>query len=173
MKRSQLVTAMGVAAATVGGATALRRFGRKPSPRDVVRSHYAAIQTRDWVRLKTLTSNNVEYRDPDVEVRGREEMLSRAQQLESAFSDVSLQANIVGGNGHEAVAEWKYTGNHSAPMRLPDGTVIPPAGRRISVKGMSLFQVQDGVVTAEHTYWDNEALHSQLQAIGEKAAVEA
>ncbi len=173
MKRSQLMVGLGFVVAAMAGACALQRRMRKPGATDIVRAHYAALQAKDWEELEDLTATEVEYCDPDVEVRGREAMVARAKELEAAFSGASIEAEIVSGNGREAVAEWTYSGSHSSPLRLVDGTTLAPTGKKVSVKGISVFQVKAGRVIAEHTYWDNEALHGQLRVTEDLLPTEA
>ena len=47
-------------------------------------------------------------------------------------------------------------------MPLPDGTEVPPNGKRVEFKGMSLVPMRGGKIAAHHMYFDNMALAGQL-----------
>jgi len=139
------------------------------TPAEVVEQHYTALRARDWERLESLLSRDVEYRDPDVEQRGRAALLDRAMQLEAPYSEVTIDTRLVQGDDRIVVAEWTYAGTNHGPLTLRGGTQLPATGRRIFVRGLSLFEVRDGVIVAEHTYWDNAALYGQLGLLPDPA----
>jgi hypothetical protein len=37
-----------------------------------------------------------------------------------------------------------FAGTHTGPFLLPDGTELPPTGKRVEIRGMELVQVRDG-----------------------------
>jgi hypothetical protein len=45
---------------------------------------------------------------------------------------------------------------------MPDGTELPPTGKRIEIKGMDLVQHCDGKIAVFHMYYDNMAVAGQL-----------
>ena len=53
-------------------------------------------------------------------------------------------------------------GTHTGPLVLPDGTELPPTGKRVEVKGMELVRVRDGKVVVDNLYYDNLAVAAQL-----------
>ena len=55
-----------------------------------------------------------------------------------------------------------FVGTHTGPVTMPDGTEIPPTGRRVEVQGMELVRVRDGKVVADNLYYDNLAVAAQL-----------
>jgi steroid delta-isomerase-like uncharacterized protein len=169
MKRTQIIGALGTVAFAGGIAGLARRRQRRADLSGTVRAHYAALEARDWERLAALSSEDVVYRDPEIEVRGRTEMVSRAKQLEAPFSDPSLETDIVTGNGGDVISEWRYSGIHSSALRMADGAIIPPSGERISVNGISRFVVKQGQIMEEHSFWDNEQFHSQIRSAAEMA----
>ena len=173
MTRMQIMGAAGALAVAGGIAAVAVRRQRRTDASDIVRAHYAALEARDWERLADLSHESVSYRDPEMDLRGRSEMVSRAQQLEAPFSDPSLETDIVSGNGRDVISEWRYSGIHSGTLRLADGTLIPASGRRISVSGISRFAVEQGQIMEEHSFWDNEQFHSQLRSAAETATAGA
>ena len=53
---------------------------------------------------------------------------------------------------------------------MPDGTELPPTGKRIELEGMELVQVRDGKAAVQHQYWDSMAVAGQLGVLPEAAA---
>ena len=56
------------------------------------------------------------------------------------------------------------------PFVMPDGTELPPTGKRAELKGMELVQFRDGKVAVHSEYWDNRAVAGQLSVLPEAAA---
>jgi predicted ester cyclase len=55
-----------------------------------------------------------------------------------------------------------FVGTHTGPLVLPDGTELPPTGKRVEVKGMELVRVRDGKIVVDNLYYDNLAVAAQL-----------
>ena len=77
--------------------------------------------------------------------------------------DVSVE------QGDTLANEWTFAGTHTGPLVMPDGTEVPPTGKRIEFKGMELVQLRDGKVVVQHSYWDNMAFAGQLGVLPEAA----
>jgi predicted ester cyclase len=45
---------------------------------------------------------------------------------------------------------------------MPDGTELPPTGKRVEVTGIELVQVRDGKIVVDNIYYDNLAVAAQL-----------
>ena len=58
--------------------------------------------------------------------------------------------------------EWTLVATNTGPVPLPDGTEVPPNGKRVEFKGMSLVPMRGGKIAAHHMYFDNMALAGQL-----------
>ena len=52
---------------------------------------------------------------------------------------------------------------------MPDGTELPPTGRRIELRGMELVVVRDGKIVIDNLYYDNAAVMAQLGLVPEAA----
>ena len=55
-----------------------------------------------------------------------------------------------------------FVGTHTGPVVLPDGTELPPTGKRVEVQGMELVRVRDGKIVVDNLYYDNLAVAAQL-----------
>jgi predicted ester cyclase len=58
--------------------------------------------------------------------------------------------------------EWNIVATHTGPLTLPDGTQIPPTGKRVEIRGMEFCQVRDGKLVIDNLYYDNLTLLAQL-----------
>ena len=88
----------------------------------------------------------------------------------AAFPDRTLTLDVSVEQGDTIANEWTVAGTHTGPLVMPDGTELPPTGKRIELKGMELVQVRDGKITVHHQYWDNMAVAGQLGVLPEAAA---
>ena len=107
---------------------------------------------------------------PDGRFDGREAIRERLAQELAAFSDVHHTVRSFVEEGDAFCDEWTFAGTHTAPLRLPDGSELPPTGRRIEIKGMELVLVRDGKVILNTLYYDNLAVAAQLGVIPAGAA---
>jgi len=87
-----------------------------------------------------------------------------------AFPDHIMTVDVVVEQGDTIAAEWTVAGTHMGPLVMPDGTELPPTGKRVELKGMELVQFRDGKVAVHHEYWDNMAVAGQLGVLPEAAA---
>jgi len=61
------------------------------------------------------------------------------------------------------VTEWVFLGVHSAPLEHSIfGRLIEPSGRTIRLRGMSIYDVEEGLITCETTYVDLSTLYVEL-----------
>jgi steroid delta-isomerase-like uncharacterized protein len=64
--------------------------------------------------------------------------------------------------GDSFADEWTFAGTHTGPFLLPDGTQIPPTGKRMEIKGMELVVVRDGKIIIDNLYYDAMAILAQF-----------
>ena len=65
--------------------------------------------------------------------------------------------------------EFVVTGTQTGPFSLPDGTEIPPTGKRVEIRGMEFVEVRDGKIVVDNLYYDSTAMLAQLGLIPEGA----
>ena len=53
---------------------------------------------------------------------------------------------------------------------LPEGTELPPTGKRVEMKGMELVRVRDGKIVVDNLYYDNLAVAAQLGLVPQGAS---
>jgi len=80
----------------------------------------------------------------------------------AAFPDRTMAVDVYVEQGDTLADEWTWVGMHTGPLVMPDGTELPPTGKRVEFKGMELLRFRDGKIVVDHMYWDNMAAVVQL-----------
>jgi len=88
----------------------------------------------------------------------------------TAFEDATYVVDSFFAAGDEFADEWTFTGTNTGPLRLPDGTEIPPTGRTVEIKGMEYVKLQDGKIVIDNLYYDFLAAVVQLGLVPQGAA---
>ena len=91
-----------------------------------------------------------------------------ARDLE-AFPDAKYVVESFVEDGDSFADEWTFTGTNDGPFHLPDGTDVPPTGKRVEIKGMELVEVRGGKIVVDNLYYDFMAAAAQLGLIPEGA----
>jgi steroid delta-isomerase-like uncharacterized protein len=72
--------------------------------------------------------------------------------------------------GDSFADEWSFVATQTGPFALPDGTVLPPSGKQVELRGMEFVQVRDGKIVVDNLYYDNLAVMAQLGLVPQGAA---
>jgi steroid delta-isomerase-like uncharacterized protein len=99
---------------------------------------------------------------PDGTFEGRSAIRERLAKELAAFPDVQFGFVSFLEQGDAFADEWTFVGTHTGPFPLPDGTELPPTGKRVEMKGMELVRVRDGKIVVDNLYYDNLAIAAQL-----------
>ena len=71
-----------------------------------------------------------------------------------AFPDATYTVESFVDQGSAFADEWTFTGTNTGPFELPDGTRLPPTGRRVSIRGMELVEMREGKIVVDNLYYD-------------------
>ena len=110
---------------------------------------------------------------PDGTFVGRDSIRERLANELVAFPDLRWSLVSYLEQDDAFADEWVVVGTHTGPLRLPDGTELPPTGKRVEMKGMELVKVRDGKVVVDSLYYDNLAVAAQLGVISQPAPTAA
>ena len=99
---------------------------------------------------------------PDGTFEGCSTIHDRLAKELAGFSDIAHRYVSYVEQGDAFADEWVFVGTHTGPLALPDGTELPPTGKRVEVKGMELVRVRDGKIVVDNPYYDNLAVAAQL-----------
>ena len=86
-----------------------------------------------------------------------------------AFADAKYVVDSFVDEGDRFADEWTFTGTHTGPFRLPDGTEIPATGKQVEIKGMELVGLRDGKIVVDNLYYDFMVALGQLGLVPEGA----
>jgi steroid delta-isomerase-like uncharacterized protein len=110
----------------------------------------AAAFTPDGVR--------VEYAKPGARLEGREAIAGQAQGYMTAVPDCVLDVRGLIEQGETATLEWTYRGTHTG-----DIPGLEASGRDISLPGVSVYRLRDGLIEEERVYWDAATLFGLME----------
>lgn len=119
----------------------------------------AAWASHDVERVVGLFTDDCMFEDVTFElsVRGREQLRGLVPAVFAAMPDVIFEVTggIAGGDG--AAIEWVMSGTHKGD--LPG---MPATGKRFSVRGTTILELQDGKIRRESDYWDAVTFMKQV-----------
>jgi steroid delta-isomerase-like uncharacterized protein len=99
---------------------------------------------------------------PDGTFEGRSTIRERMARELAACPDMHFSLGGFVEQGDSFADEFTFAGTHTGPFPLPDGTQLPPTGKRVEIKGMEFVQVRDGKIVLDNLYWDSMAVLDQL-----------
>jgi steroid delta-isomerase-like uncharacterized protein len=109
-----------------------------------------------------LYADDSTQRMPDGVFTGRPAVHDRLAKEMAAFSDLAHRYTSYVEAGDDFADEWVFVGTHTGPLTLPDGTELPPTGKRVEVEGMEIVRLRDGKIVANNLYYDTFAVAAQL-----------
>jgi len=127
---------------------------------------YNAGDVEGYVNLYTEDATLV---TPFGTFEGRAAIHEYRSREKAAFPDCAITLDVSVEQGDTLADEWTLVGTHTGPLVMPDGTEVPPTGKRIEFKGMELVQGRDGKAAVHHVYWDHMAVAGQLGLLPEAA----
>ena len=118
-----------------------------------------------------LYAEDAEQRMHDGIFEGVDAIRSRLARDLRAFPDANYAVDSFFAQGDEFADEWTFTGTNTGPLRLPDGTEVPPTGKAVQIKGMEYVEVRDGKIVVDNLYYDFLAAVVQLGLVPQGAEV--
>jgi predicted ester cyclase len=132
------------------------------SSKDVYEQAMKLYNAADLDGLANSYAEDAVLVSPDGTARGRAAIRGQWSRDKVAYPERTLTVDVILEQGDTVATEFSWGAMNTGPLVLPDGTELPPTGKRIQAKGMELMQVRDGKVAVHHLYWDNMALAGQL-----------
>ena len=83
-----------------------------------------------------------------------------ATMFRAALPDLSLNSDIVFGDGDRVVLSYMVTGTHTGTPLFG----VPASGRPLTISGINIFRIKDGKITERWGLVDNAGLMQQLRA---------
>jgi steroid delta-isomerase-like uncharacterized protein len=136
---------------------------------DLLDRYVARYNEGDLDAVMDLYAEDAVQRMPDGTFEGRDTIRRRLTRELGALSDLLWTVTSLVEQGDAFADEWTIVGSHTGPLTLPDGTQLPPTGRRVEIKGMEYVRVREGKIVVDNLYYDNATLLAQLGVIPQPA----
>lgn len=137
--------------------------------RDLLDLYVERYNAGDLDGVMDLYADDAVQQMPDGRFEGKAAIRERLAQELSGFSDVKHTVRSFVEQDDAFCDEWTFAGTHTSPFPLPDGTELPPTGKRVTIDGMELVLIDDGKVVLNTLYYDNLAVAVQLGIIPQPA----
>lgn len=127
----------------------------------LVRAVQASI-TGDAGALAELFTDDVHGSSPTLTVSSLDELTLELAGCRHTFSALELaaEASVTDERGY---AEWVISGRHTGPLVVDETIVVPPAGQRISFRGVTVVEFTGDKISSFRQYWDELAF---LEGLG-------
>jgi steroid delta-isomerase-like uncharacterized protein len=139
------------------------------SAKEAADRHVRAINDHDLDAVNANEAEDVEWVAPGATLRGYAEVRGFIQPFFDAFPDahITVVSQVVA--EPVAVTEGIFGGTHTGTLRSPGGD-IPPSGKTIALRYSTVQRVESGRIVAEHLYFDQVELLTQIGAMPAPAA---
>jgi steroid delta-isomerase-like uncharacterized protein len=136
-----------------------RRITKRKAVETHVRSYYEAIAARDLEAIgEHWREDGVDDVVPLGVKRGRGEIQQMFREIFAASSDLETTVSRVVAGEKLAAAEWRMRGTFDgAPFQG-----IEPTGRPFDMRGLDLFEVEDGQIVSNTGYYDGAEYARQI-----------
>lgn len=142
------------------------------SPEEVMRAWFEQVWTegREDLIEKIMAPGVIGHRTHETggDVVGPDGFRTFYDGIRAAFSDLRFEMQDVFASGKKVVGRWTMTGAHTGPFQG-----MKPTGKRVSITGMAVAYVEDGVVRESWDEWDRYGLLSQLGIVAPLGAASA
>jgi len=85
--------------------------------------------------------------------------LGAARPYLHALSDITFKIDEQLPTGNEIFTNWTVTGTHTGEL-----CGIPPSGEVVTIQGITMSVIRQGLIVTEYVYWDFPAVTEQLLA---------
>jgi steroid delta-isomerase-like uncharacterized protein len=122
----------------------------------MIKEWYAGFNSHDLDRSVLYYTDDCVFEDlatGDV-VHGKNEMKAWNKQTFTEFPDMQIESKSWFASGNKVASEWIMTGTYTHS----GAPVTPAAGKRFSVRGVSILELHDCKVSRETSYWNQADL---------------
>lgn len=123
-----------------------------------------AFSQHDMKTIAEIHGDDVKVVNPDGSVtQGMDKHKGEMQWLFDTFSDIDITAHpIKFGSGDWTAGMSVTSGTFDKPMKLQDGTVIQPTGKKFKIHICTLVRWENGRIAEEYLFWDNADWNKQI-----------
>jgi steroid delta-isomerase-like uncharacterized protein len=145
-----------------------RRQSDAPSSLHVVSQYTAALGARDGEQMAALRAPEFVLDYVHRDAFGSDPLPAQATRgfwsaWFTGFPEMDFEVTRTIAAERVVVLQWALTGNHSGPLEIAAfGKHVEPTGRTISLRGVSIFDVGEGLIQRETLYIDYATLWVEL-----------
>ncbi|MEV0587462.1 ester cyclase [Nonomuraea sp. NPDC050310] len=125
-----------------------------------------AWNAQDWATFARYHADDVVVRLPgQPPSHGVEHHEADARRVFATFPDNQVSNRpyrVLLAEGDWTCSIARFSGTMTEPMRLPDGTVLPPTGKSFEVDFCTVARWADGRIVEENLFYDRDAMMRQL-----------
>ncbi|MDQ3898345.1 MAG: ester cyclase [Actinomycetota bacterium] len=103
-----------------------------------------------------------DFRSPAGKLPDKDAIRQFLTGFDAAFPDAHFDVEHVIEADHLVAVEGVYQGTHDGPLAMPDGSSLPPTGRRVHAPFATVLDVAGGRIRAHRPYWDLAGFVAQL-----------
>jgi predicted ester cyclase len=136
--------------------------------RDVLDRLTSAAMARDReTQASCYAADAVAFTPEEGELVGPEAISNYLSQFGESFPDISYEYVQKYEAGNVAIDEGFVVGTNTGPLPLPSGESLPPTGKSIRVRSCDIANVEGGLITTHHFYFDQMEFLGQLGLLPE------
>lgn len=92
-------------------------------------------------------------------IRGHDELRPYLEEYFAAWPDLTFSPTHIFVDGDTVVVEWAAAATHQGPF-----FGAAPTGRRYDLRGVDIFELRDGKIAEERSFYGNGTLLADLRA---------
>lgn len=124
-----------------------------------VKNLWTAWNSHDWEKTSPFYADDCIMEDlPSKICRGKGELEAYYKYLLVGYPDLNFDAKSSFGSENQIATEWIMSGTHTG-----DTAKFKATGKKFSIRGVSILEIQGGKIIRETDYWD---MHLLLQQLG-------
>jgi len=125
---------------------------------------YDVFSNQEWERLHESHAKNVKVHWPDGHVtEGIDVHIEDLKKLFVYAPDTRIKVHpIQFGAGNFTAVTGVFEGSFTKPMPIGGGELIPPTGKTFKMPMATIGIWENGVMTEEHLFWDNQTYAKQI-----------
>lgn len=159
--KTQVLTALALLTASLapGGADAAPK---KESLRQFMERYFVAIDSKDVSRFDEFEVPELEMSTPMGQTKTSAAHKQLTAGFAAAFPNFKHTLSRCLESGDSISCEGRFAGDHTGPMQMPTGQVVPPTGKHVDFAWGGFATVKGGKVVSLHVYFDPNVMMQQL-----------
>jgi steroid delta-isomerase-like uncharacterized protein len=107
-------------------------------------------------------------RGAEAEIHGPEEFVNFVHEIRGGFPDIKIELEDIFGAGDKVVMRWSAVMTHTG-----DALGLPPSGRTVRSRGISIARMADGKIVEGWDNWDQLGMLEQIGVYKQPVAARA